>query len=159
MFTLLLRWDRVSVSRASSVADSALANTQQFFTQWMQKVPHIIPFVWFVLSAVFVKEMPSSKEEKQTGRSAHFVEQLRHLVVLAQAILVSATGQNAAHEVNISGKVLVVEYNYATPGNWWSGRGQHWKAASGRLWPWVSWESFVPRPSNTWHVNSQRQPE
>ena len=61
--------------------------------------------------------MPSSKEEKQTDRSAHFVEQLRYLIVLAQAILVSATGQNAAHEVNISGKVLVVEYNYATPGN------------------------------------------
>ena len=125
MFTLVLRWDRVSVSRASSVADSALANTQQFFTQWMQKVPHIIPFVWFALSAVFVKEMPSSKEEKQTGRSAHFVEQLQHLIVFAQAILVSATGQNAAHEVNISGKVLVAKYNDVTPGNRWSGRGQH----------------------------------
>ena len=75
----------------------------------MQKVPHIIPFVWFALSAVFVKEMPSSKEEKQTGRLAHFVEQLRHLIVLAQTILVSATGQNAAHEVNISGKVLVAK--------------------------------------------------
>ena len=158
MFTLVLRWDRISVSRVSSVADSALANTQQFFTQWMQKVPHIIPFVWFALSAVFVKEMPSSKEEKQTGRSAHFVEQLRHLIVLAQAVLVSATGQNAANEVNISGKVLVAKYDYVTPGNRLSGRGQHWQAASSWLWPWVSWESLVHRPSNTWHVNNQREP-
>ena len=61
--------------------------------------------------------MSSSKEEKQTGRSAPFVEQLRHLIVLAQAVLVSATGQNAAHEVNISGKVLVAKYDYVTPGN------------------------------------------
>ena len=109
MFTLVLRWDRISVFRVSSVADSALANTQQFFTQWMQKVPHIKPFLWFVLSAVFVKEMPSSKEEKQTGRSAPFVEQLRQLIVFAQAVLVSTTGQNPAHEVNISGNVLVAK--------------------------------------------------
>ena len=61
--------------------------------------------------------MPLSKEEKQTGRSAHFVEQLRHLIVLAQSVLASATGQNAAHEVNILGKVLTAKYDYVTPGN------------------------------------------
>ena len=67
--------------------------------------------------------MPSSKEEKQTDRFVQFVEQLQHLIVLAQAILASAIGQKAAYEVRILGKVFVAKYIYVTSGNQWTSGG------------------------------------
>ena len=43
--------------------------------------------------------MQSLQEEKPTANSAHFVEQLQQLILIAQAILFSAMGQSDADEV------------------------------------------------------------